>query len=81
MKDRGKFLAAIRQMAAVFGRPCSDDLLDGYWRALEDLDDAAFQRAVTDCLRKSKFMPSPLDLREIAGAAGGFKPSEYPEFE
>jgi hypothetical protein len=66
-KDRVEFTEVIRAMAAAFNKDASKAFLTGYWMGLSDLSLSALKVAATAALNGSKFMPSPAELRELAG--------------
>lgn len=66
--DALKFTGTIVMLSETFGRPLLDGGLEGYRLALRDLTDDQLARAVGRALRESKFMPSPSELRDLAGA-------------
>ena len=65
--DRTRFAVVFNGLAATFSKEPSKPMLDGYWLGLADLPleavEGACQRAIGTC----KFMPVPVELRELAG--------------
>jgi hypothetical protein len=66
-----KFKAALAVLAAIFSRPLDVPTLKGYELGLSDLSDEELARATAKALKTCKFMPSPSELRELAGAGKG----------
>ncbi|GAG25741.1 unnamed protein product, partial [marine sediment metagenome] len=48
-------------------KPLSDSLVDMYVSALDDLSAAEVEKAAHVAMRTLKFMPRPVELRELAG--------------
>ena len=67
MKPTETFCVAMASLCECFGRDASKTLLDAYWLALDDLDDAALLRGAKECMRSGKFMPRPSEIRAAAG--------------
>ena len=63
--DRPLFVALIETLAAGFGRPVDEAMLDAYWMGLSDLPLPALTYAVSDALRDSVHMPPVATLRKI----------------
>jgi hypothetical protein len=57
----------VAALAEAFGREASPATHLGYWLGLQDLPIEAIRLAVSSALRRCKFMPSPAELREMAG--------------
>ena len=64
MNDRRKFNSTILSMASLFDKELTEDLLDLYWSALNDLSDEEFSKAANTVARTCKFFPKPADFRE-----------------
>lgn len=71
--DLGKFTELVTALAAAFGRETEKATFVAYKIGLEDLPIAAINHAIGRALRECKFMPSPAELRELAGVQ---KPKE-----
>ena len=54
-------------LAETFRQKISPELLEAYRIGLEGIDPAALKRAVHAALRTCRFMPTPVELRELAG--------------
>jgi hypothetical protein len=61
--DRAPFEQLIRKLCEVFGKSCSDTLVDAYWTALKHHRLPALEREVQRCITSSRHMPKPVDLR------------------
>lgn len=61
----------ITMLADVLNRKLTPQSLMGYEVALADVPLDALNAAVMTLLRTSRFMPSPAEIREAAGAVGG----------
>lgn len=58
---------AINILAAVFGKAISPAMLQGYALGLDGLSAEALERAVKRAIKECRFMPSPAELRDLAG--------------
>jgi Domain of unknown function (DUF6475) len=67
MGKRETFAASLAILGGTFNRQITGPVLEGYWMALEDLGDEALATAVKKSLVTCKFMPTPAELRELAG--------------
>lgn len=65
--DRPRFAAVLNLLASVYHREVTTLLLDGYWLALDDLPIGSVERGAASAMRECKFMPTPVELRELAG--------------
>ncbi len=65
--DRREFTELMQALAASFNRESSVAFLTGYWIGLNDISIQALKTAAAAALQSSKFMPSPAELRELAG--------------
>lgn len=65
--DLCRFRNAIAGMALTFRQTTPEALYDGYWMGLEDLSVEAVERAVTRAIRRCKFMPTVVELRQLSG--------------
>lgn len=64
-----EFVRAITLLARAFRQEVDDLLLEAYWIGLEGLAPEEVQEACVRAIRGSKFMPSPVELREYIGRA------------
>ncbi len=65
--DRPRFLVMFNGLAATFSKEPSKPMLDGYWMGLADLPIEAVENACQRAIGTCKFMPVPVELRELAG--------------
>lgn len=65
--DPERFSVLLGTLASAFGRDNDDVTNEIYWRALEDLEPEAIERAVARAIKWCKFMPRPEELRRLAG--------------
>ncbi len=65
--DRTEFVTAIAAMAATFRQEGSESVYEGYWMGLSDLDLETVKGAVKRGIRESRWMPTPHELRILAG--------------
>jgi hypothetical protein len=68
-KDRQDFAIVIAALSETFGRDASEATVYGYWLGLNDLPIDSVKDAASRALRSCKFMPTPAELRELAGIA------------
>jgi hypothetical protein len=61
----------VSALCEAFGRTPSDATFMAYQIGLQDLPIEAIERAGLSALRSCNFMPSPAELRELAGVVGG----------
>jgi len=67
-KPSAKWLSAINALAAAFRSELSEPQLDAYWLATEDITTERVQKAVARAIKSGgHYMPTPADLREMAG--------------
>lgn len=66
-QDRKEFALLVDSLAANFGKPAEEALLEAYWMALEDLPIEAVRRAVGIAIRTAKHLPRGVELREFSG--------------
>ena len=59
---------ALQQLAAVYRKEITPQLITIYNATLKDLSDATLQLAVEQCLRTCTFFPNPAELRNAVGA-------------
>jgi hypothetical protein len=60
---------AITALAELFRRELTEPALDMYIMALDDVPASAIEQAAVRCRKSSRFMPTPAELRELAGVA------------
>jgi hypothetical protein len=65
--DVSRFTTVIRALAALFNREATEPLAHGFWLALSDLPMEAVERGAARAMRDCRFMPTPAELRELAG--------------
>lgn len=68
--QRAEFAITVSAMFEAFGQEATKPRLLGYWIGLQDLELATVQNAVARGIRESKYLPTPAELRELAGLAG-----------
>ncbi len=68
MASRVVVAKAMAILGATFPRDVTPELVSIYAGALQDLDDAALERAVAKAVATCRFFPVPAELRELAGA-------------
>lgn len=66
----GAFEHLMLALGATFRVEVTAALRVGYWMGLRDLPLAAVQEAVAKAMATSRFMPTPRDLRDLAGVMG-----------
>ncbi len=69
-EDREQFATLVEALAATFRTEATEALIEGYWMALEDLQLASVQRAVSAAIRQCQHMPRGVELRQLAGEMG-----------
>lgn len=67
LNDEPKVLDALTALAAVYGKPMSEAWYGGYCIGLRGLTPDQVERAVALAMERNKFMPTPAELRELAG--------------
>lgn len=65
--DRERFETLMQALCAAKRVEATEALLMGYWLGCQGLSDSDFTRAAERALRESDFMPSPHELRSLAG--------------
>lgn len=60
---------AVNVLAAVFGKTVSPAMLQGYAIGLEGLTHRQIEQATKHAITRCRFMPTPCELRELAGDA------------
>jgi len=65
--DYKEFSIAMQTLAVAFDKEATEDLLEVYWQALQDLPLADVKRGATEALRRSEWMPKPAHLRKYSG--------------
>ena len=63
-----RYQLCIRAMFASFSSECTEATLQGYWLGLSDLTIEQVEAAVAKSIRECKFVPRPVELRELVGA-------------
>lgn len=66
-EERGEFTTVISALAATFNSEPTEALFEGYWLGLRDLPITAVKRAAARAIRDMRFIPKPIELRELAG--------------
>lgn len=66
MTKREVFATSLAVLGATFDRKVSPGLIEGYWLALEHLEESEMALAVKQALATCKFMPSPAELLAFA---------------
>lgn len=67
-QDKAGFAVAIGALFASFGQDATQATLQGYWLGLSDLTIEQVETAVAKSIRECKFVPRPVELRELIGA-------------
>jgi len=81
MKDYKKFKQGLEVLAATLGAQLNEATLRGYWVALTDeVSDESFAAAVRTAMKSCRFMPKPVELRELCGADGYGKAEQAWEY-
>jgi hypothetical protein len=65
--DLVRYQLCIRAMFASFSSECTEATMQGYWLGLSDMSIEQVEIAVAKSIRKCKFVPKPVELRELAG--------------
>jgi len=65
--DKPQYTVIIEALAATFRVEPTKALLLGYWLGTEDLGLGDVKHAATTAMRRSRFMPTVAELRELAG--------------
>jgi hypothetical protein len=65
--EKAEFKNLLGALCASFRVEPTTPFFQGYWLGLKSLDLAEFERAVGKALESSRFMPTPVELRELAG--------------
>lgn len=68
IRERNELIAAL---ALAFGKESPTAMLLGYAMGLDDITTPELKRAVQRAMKECKFMPVPMELRELAGIATG----------
>lgn len=69
--DRRRFAASLAALAETLGGAVGEITAEGYWRGLEDLSIEEVEAACLAAMKTCRFMPKPVELRELAGAGDG----------
>ena len=67
MDDKVRFVRAITILARSFRTEVDEFLIEGYQMGLDGVPIDQIETAVRKCCGSSKFMPSPVELKEAAG--------------
>lgn len=67
IEDKADFAVAVGAMFATFGQDSTQEIMQGYWLGLNDLDLIQVQQAVAIALKRCKFLPRPAELRDLIG--------------
>jgi hypothetical protein len=67
--DKERFSLVIEQLCAGYGKEPTVPLLQFYWTGLRSLAFAELEFAATKAAERCRFMPTPAELRELAGAS------------
>lgn len=70
-KDETRFRAAITALAEAYRQTITPATLHAYLLGLDDLSIDAIEGAVRKALRTCRFMPAPIELRELSGEVAG----------
>lgn len=62
--------AAVTTLSETFRQPLTEAAARGYVMALDDLTPELVQVGMRRALRECRFMPTPMELRELAGVSG-----------
>lgn len=65
--ERAEFVGVVAAMASTFRQEATEAMFEGYWMGLSDLKLPAIKQAIAKAMRESKFMPSCVELRTLAG--------------
>ena len=66
-RDRGSFESLVLALAATFRVEATASLKVGYWLGLRDLSLSQLQTAVGKAMATCRYMPTPRELRDLAG--------------
>jgi hypothetical protein len=67
MNEKARFAQAITILARTFRQEVDEFLVEGYRMGLDGVPIDKIEAAVKHCCGSSKFMPSPVELKEAAG--------------
>ena len=65
--DREQFVKLMDSLCAAFQTPPTEPLFEAYWLGLKDLPFARVAKGFTRAFTECKFIPKPVELRELAG--------------
>jgi hypothetical protein len=68
--EQHEFSGIVACLAAAFGVEMSPARFEAFWIGLGDLEVLDVRRAVTQAIREARFMPTPGEIRQLAGAPG-----------
>ncbi len=63
--DKKQFLIALATLAELFQKTLSDAVQLAYWTALEDLTLEQYQTSVATAMKRCRWFPKPVELREF----------------
>ena len=66
-QDRAKFVTLMQALAGCYHKQADEPMLLGYELGLDDLPITDVNAAVRRAIKERQFMPSPAELRELAG--------------
>lgn len=66
MIERERFITGLLGLAELYDKQLGPAAIALYFRALSELDDAAWERAVLRAAERCRFMPRPSELLELA---------------
>jgi hypothetical protein len=69
LDKRKTFATLLALLGATFNRQINAQLTEGYWLALQHLDEQDMKRAAGRALQECKFMPTPAELIQLSGKA------------
>lgn len=70
LTPKQRLVAAVTMLSETYRQPLTAGALEGYWIALRDLEAAELATATARAVRERRFMPTPAELLELAGAGG-----------
>lgn len=65
--DHDEFVLLIQALASTFRHEPTEAMFEGYRMGLDDLEITAIKRAAWKAMRSCRFMPTVVELRELAG--------------
>lgn len=67
MNDHGRFATLMSTVCAAHRVEATEALLEAYWIALQGVSDDAFAIGAARAVRDCRWMPKPIELRELCG--------------